>query len=174
MTRMTRMTRIYADLIMSIRGNPSHPLHPRSINPYTRMKTALVETRSIPLAELYRQYKHQAKEYPLAAFTVSVRVAVVDRRPFNPPPQNNLLQSTADKQKETDAAQNQFRRGSKVACQRKRRQYGETSWKIQSNKIERRASARTILPDNYAQSAKGVEAHDRARLRSILRIGTGL
>src|SRR5262245_35059734 len=41
---MTRIQRIYADLFGLIRGNPSHLRHPRSINQYTRMKTALVFT----------------------------------------------------------------------------------------------------------------------------------
>src|SRR5215510_10548044 len=103
---------------------------------------------------MYRQHKYQAKEYTLAAFTISDGVAVIDRRPFDSPLQHKLFQSTAEKQKETGPAQNGFRRGSKVAPQRKRRQFGQTSWKIQQNQIKWRAGARTLLSINHARSTK--------------------
>jgi len=41
-TRMTRIERIDADLFSLIRDDPPHPRYPRSINPYTDVKTALV------------------------------------------------------------------------------------------------------------------------------------
>jgi len=38
---MTRIERIHADLLVLIRDDPLYPRHPRSINPYTDLKTAL-------------------------------------------------------------------------------------------------------------------------------------
>src|SRR5262245_16153744 len=66
-------------------------------------------------AVLYRQHKKQAKEYPLALFAFSDRMAVIDRRPSDPPPRNKLFKPTIKKPKKTGAAQDRFRRGSKVA-----------------------------------------------------------
>ena len=39
---MTRIRRIMADKAKKISVNPLNPRHPRSINPYTDMKTTLV------------------------------------------------------------------------------------------------------------------------------------
>src|SRR5215470_17754776 len=67
------------------------------------------------VAALYRQHNNQAKEYSLAVFAFPDRAALIDRRPFDPPPRDKLFKPTVEKPKETGLAQNQFRRGPKVA-----------------------------------------------------------
>jgi len=46
-TRMTRIEPIDANLFSFIRDDPFYPSHPRSINPYDDLKTALDEDRGL-------------------------------------------------------------------------------------------------------------------------------
>src|SRR5262249_14391071 len=68
-----------------------------------------------PPPGLYPQHNNQTKEESPSVFPVSDRAALIDRRPFDPPPRDKPLKPAVEKPKKTVLTQDQFRRGPKVA-----------------------------------------------------------